>query len=74
MLFNGFGSEMSLPTVPGFPSPPELPGIPTEKYIPAATCEAKIAALQQRWDDHVPVMIIGAVAAVGIGFMIGKAM
>lgn len=48
---------------------PDLPG-----YVTTEKCSVQVGVLQKKWDDHVPWMIGGGIAAIAIGFLVGKAM
>ncbi len=48
---------------------PDLPG-----YVTSEKCAAQVGVLQKKWDDHVPVMVIGAVAIAAASYFIGRAM
>lgn len=54
--------------IPGI-TKPELPG-----YVTTESCTAQVGVLQKKWDDHMPVMVVGGIAAIAVGFFIGKAM
>ncbi len=67
-MMHGFGQEMQLPEVPANLKP-TLPG-----YVTTEVCAAQVGVLQKKWDDHVPMMIAGGIAALAVGFFVGKAM
>lgn len=48
---------------------PDLPG-----YVTTEKCSVQVGVLQKKWDDHVPVMVVGAVALTVVGYFIGRAM
>jgi hypothetical protein len=73
MSYRGLGQELpdngiKLEIPPGV-TLPALPG-----YVTATDCEAATAELQKRWDDHVPMMVVGGVVVAIAGFFAGKAM
>jgi hypothetical protein len=63
----GYGQygQITIPSV----TKPELPG-----YVTSESCAAQVGVLQKKWDDHVPVMVVGGIAAIAVAFFIGKAM
>ena len=48
---------------------PEIPG-----YVTTEKCTLQVGALQKKWDDHVPVMIGGAVAIALASYFLGRSM
>ncbi len=48
---------------------PDLPG-----YVTTEKCALQVGALQKKWDDHVPIMIGGAVAIALVSYFAGRKM
>ena len=66
-MMRGYG-QVEIPEIP-VGLKPSLPG-----YVTTEECTVQVGALQKKWDDHVPVMIAGGIAAVIAGVFIGRAM